>query len=210
MILSVGCSFTEGAELANPDTHAYPRLIANEYNLPLKNLGLGGGSNDYIFKTVVEETLKTKYELVLVQWTAYMRQEILFHGEIINVSGGSRWVDNEELSWLKTYYTYHYADSHRFKDWICKTITLQHYLNSINQKFLFFTMMPLDDNLLNDETIAPFWDKLDKRYFLDWPTRGIVDWIGDDKAPGGHPNEVGHARIAERINEHIRSLGWLS
>ena len=44
----------------------------------------------------------------------------------------------------------------------------------------------------------------------NWIPGSMVEWMGDcPKGPGGHPLESGHQRIAEKINEHIRNLGWL-
>ena len=48
-------------------------------------------------------------------------------------------------------------------------------------------------------------------YWMDWHTEGMVEWMGDcAKGAGGHPLELGQQRIAERINEYIRNLGWFS
>ena len=48
-------------------------------------------------------------------------------------------------------------------------------------------------------------------YWMDWQSEGMIEWMGDcPKGPGGHPLTLGHQRIANKINEHIRNLGWLS
>jgi lysophospholipase L1-like esterase len=44
----------------------------------------------------------------------------------------------------------------------------------------------------------------------NWVIGSMVEWMGDcPKGPGGHPLELGHQRIAEKINEHIKRLGWI-
>ena len=53
--------------------------------------------------------------------------------------------------------------------------------------------------------------QVDTEYCIDWPNGHMCEWMGNSpKGPGGHPLELGHQRIAERINEHIRNLGWIS
>ena len=55
-----------------------------------------------------------------------------------------------------------------------------------------------------------FSELVDDNYYIGWKEgRGMVDWQGNDIGPRGHPLKLGHQRIAERIYEHIRSLGWL-
>ena len=50
-----------------------------------------------------------------------------------------------------------------------------------------------------------------REYWFGHENDGMVEWMGDcPKGPGGHPLELGHQRIAKKINEHIRNLGWLS
>ena len=54
-------------------------------------------------------------------------------------------------------------------------------------------------------------NQIDTTYYIGWPNQGLTTWMGDcPKGPGGHPLELGHQRIAEHINEHIRNLGWIS
>jgi hypothetical protein len=38
----------------------------------------------------------------------------------------------------------------------------------------------------------------------------MMDWTyNTPKGPGGHFLEEGHAIVADKIYEHIRSLGWI-
>jgi hypothetical protein len=70
----------------------------------------------------------------------------------------------------------------------------------------------LDQQLYNGawNSVQYLWDGVDTRYYLGWPFEGIYMWQGDcPRALLGHPLELGHKRIAEKINEHIRNLGWL-
>ena len=205
MILSVGCSFTEGAELKDPENNSFPKLIGNEFNLPVKNLGLGGASNDYIFRTVVEETMNTSYDLVIVQWTVQDRIEIIYKNKPFNLSGNSAWVNTPDLNWVKNFYANHHDFNHSVRTWACKVIALQEYFKSKNQKFLFCSMMPLDEHILINEDLIPFWNQIDATHFVGWPNQGLVDWDGMKlKGRWGHPLEDGHKEIAKHINEYIQ------
>jgi hypothetical protein len=54
-------------------------------------------------------------------------------------------------------------------------------------------------------------NKIDSKYYLGWPDESMMEWTyGCAKGPGGHFLEIGHQRVAEKINEHIRHLGWVS
>ena len=54
-------------------------------------------------------------------------------------------------------------------------------------------------------------EKIDTRYFVGWPNETMMDWAGTaPKGPRGHFLEEGHQRVADKIYEHIRNLGWLS
>jgi hypothetical protein len=71
-----GCSFTHGADLVNgfmsPENikQSFSAELATCLNLELVNVALSGGSNEYIFHSIVEEIEKySDVEKVLVVWT---------------------------------------------------------------------------------------------------------------------------------------------
>ena len=77
------------------------------------------------------------------------------------------------------------------------------YLRMHKIPFLFVSTFDIQQILINDI-------KMPSEY-LGWPNEGLVEWMGDcAKGPGGHPLEQGHIKIALKINEHIRNLGWVS
>jgi hypothetical protein len=95
---------------------------------------------------------------------------------------------------------------------LCDVLALQGYFKSINQKYLFVNLAGLKDyynEYYND--LHHLWDKLDTQYYVGWPQEGFLEFQGDCPiGPGGHPLELGHERIADKIYEHIRNLGWIS
>lgn len=213
-ILAVGCSFTQGAELPNPEKSAWPNLIGQLNNQSVKNLGLSGASNDRIFRLVVEETAREKFDLVIVQWSEPSRMEIWNdrNRKLFDVNIGKLHSKLPGLEWLETYYQHHYDDFHAHKKWIMQILSLQGYLKSINQPYIMVSLNGLDQLLYAGKwnSMQHLCECVDTEYYLGWPFEGIYMWQGDcPRGPGGHPLELGHQRIAEKINEHIRNLGWL-
>ena len=69
MILTVGDSFTYGEELTNRTLDAWPYVLSRLLSNEVLNLGKGAGSNQYIVRTVIEETAKQKFDLVIIGWS---------------------------------------------------------------------------------------------------------------------------------------------
>jgi hypothetical protein len=97
-----------------------------------------------------------------------------------------------------------------YKDWdmlwarnrFYSTVKLMHaYLTQKNITHLFVSTFEIQHFAMGAPP-APW---------LGWPRAGFVEWMWDcPKGPGGHPLELGHQRIAEKINEYIRNIGWFS
>ena len=211
MILTIGCSFTAGEELPNPKTQAWPALVADAFGVSLKNLGLIGGSNDYIFRTAIEETSATKYDVVIIEWTDPSRMEVwqnLTNRPISVLAHTSYKSFNDPgLKWLQDFYKHSYNDEFAYKKWLIQVIALQHYFKNTNQRYIFTSLAGYTHA---DYALNHLIDSIDDEFYLGWPNWGFLDWISNSpKGPGGHPLEVGHKQIAENINEHIRNLGWL-
>ena len=212
-ILACGCSFTAGQEL--PDAmntyeiskYAYPSLLANILGGEVKNISLSGGSNARIFRKVIDEVTKNSYDLVLCGWTTDERLDLQFDGKDVPSTPGSR--SFQEFPWLRSYYAVHCEPATDTQTWMAQILGLQSYLKSIDQKYIFVSLWPLNNRQRN--WYPHLVEKVDKKYFLGWPDLGMVDFQGDcPKGPRGHPLELGHQRIANKIYEHIRYLGWFS
>jgi hypothetical protein len=53
--------------------------------------------------------------------------------------------------------------------------------------------------------------KINSANYLGWPNESMMEWTyGCTRGPNGHFLEDGHKRIADKINEHIRNLSWVS
>ncbi len=186
MILVNGCSFTSGEE----SPVAWPRLVPGSISLAEP-----GASNDYIVQSTVNfiRTLR-KPDYAIIQWTSPNRIEISGK-HLTPTSQGKYGKDLVDLV---------------FKDWdydlsrskFKSQVALMHaYLEQQNIPHFFVSAFDIQTWVSGPEP-APW---------LGWPDQGMVEWMGDcPQGPGGHPLELGHKRIAERINEHIRNLGWIS
>ena len=80
VLLVSGCSFTHGCEIYNSFMHpknvqgSYSQIIADKLGLVLKNVALSGGSNDWIFLSVMEQIRKLdNINSVIVAWTGLPR-----------------------------------------------------------------------------------------------------------------------------------------
>lgn len=203
MILTIGDSFTYGEELENRTATAWPYLL----NSPVVNLGKGGSSNDRIFRLAVERTANQKYDMVIIGWSFPNRLEVCNKDpHCVNIN------NRRNLPWVDDYYKFSYNEDFAFRSWFSHIIALQSHLKHINQRYIFCNVAGLQGHYTKFSKDLEFLlGMVDPEYFPGWPLNGMLEWMGDcPKGPGGHPLELGHQRIAERINEHIRHLGWLS
>ena len=209
-LLTVGDSFTFGAELTSPSNDSWPVVLAQKNNWTIRNRGKAGGSNDRIVRIVFEE-LPNKYDLIVVAWTSWDRFEVKNGDMSIWTSKNRKLLDN--WNWVNEYYKHAYDDFYAFNYYLRQVVMLQNHLKQNNQKYIFCNTFTTPKTYLDKDhvDIEQSINQVDLTYFIDWPYGHMCEWMGDcPKGPGNHPLELGHQRIAERINEHIRHLGWIS
>ena len=187
MILVNGCSFTSGDE----SSIAWPSLISDTVNI-----AQSGASNDYILRSTVEYVEShNNVETVIIAWTSPHRIEI--GKKHLTASSQRKYgniVDVVFKDWNKDW---------AFDKFLTQIKLLAVYLKGNGIRYLFVSAFDIQD-MANHSIVPPY-------NYLGWPHYGLVEMMGDcPKGPGGHPLELGHQRIAERINEHIRNLSWIS
>ena len=209
-ILAIGDSFTAGAELSDPVNHSWPTVLANKLNCEVTNLGLPGGSNDRVFRLAVERTLAREYDIVICGWTNICRLDLVYQGKEFPVTSASTW-HHEKFPWLKEYYAYFHDDEHAYHGWLTKIIALQGYFKYKNQQYLFVNMQG-SNGVYEKFNLKNLTKQIDSTYYPGFENdQGMTVWQGDcPKGSQGHPLELGHERIADKIYEHIRHLGWIS
>jgi lysophospholipase L1-like esterase len=189
MILVNGDSFTAGEE----SPIAWPSLISNTINLATP-----GASNEHILYSTMDYLLKMQLapyppKYAIIAWTSPNRISVC--EKHLTPSSGAKYgqtlVDEVfrdwDEKWARERFLY---QQHLLGTW----------LERMQIKYLYVSTFDIQT-----------WATGNLDNWLGWPNEGIVEWMGDcPKGPGGHPLELGHQRIAEKINEHIRHLGWVS
>jgi hypothetical protein len=206
-LLAVGDSFTYGEEL-NDKSLAWPYLLGNLINYEVTNLGLPGGGNTQIVRKVIEHY--QQYDLIVVAWSHFARMEFADEYGIYDTWPGHQGkLFSNELEHRQTlikYFRKYYNDQYLYSQYLINIILLQSLLK--NKRYVMFdsfgnTQLRTSCNL--------YTSQIDTRYYLGWPKESMMEWTyGCLKGPGGHFLELGHQRVADKINEHIRHLGWVS
>jgi hypothetical protein len=187
MILVNGCSFTSGEE----SPIAWPSLIPNTVNI-----AKAGASNDYILRSTVDYIEQhDNITHVVIAWTSPHRIEI--NEKHLTASSQAKYgkvVDEVFKDWNNDW---------AFNKFLTQIKLMASYLKGRGIPYIFVSTFDIQI-MANLTIVSPY-------NYLGWPYYGIVEIMGDcPKGPGGHPLELGHQRIADYINEHIRHLGWIS
>lgn len=213
-ILALGCSFTKGSELADPDTTAWPSVLARRIGASVDNLSEYNGSNDMMFRKAME--LDAQYDLIIVGWSEAHRMEIWLNDPVVSARRkhpiGPFSVNHNSagntLEWVKPFYAHHHNVGYLLRRWLCQAAALQDHFKFRGQRFVFFTAFGNEEALIASQDVVK--SKIDPRFYLGWPGESMMSWTaGLPYGEYGHPLEQGHKITAERIYEHIRNLGWL-
>ena len=216
-----GCSFTYGSELENHEKERYSRLICNELGAEEKNYAMGGGSNDRIIRNLMTENDIEKYDLAIIQMTfpartEYLKLQQLVKDEWIKVSpkwNYSEWLykrSEEEYSLQDDKGLMHGASSmpilgdQKFEYWTRAdghAKFWRHYYTSVANRQYFDVKENIQFQTIRNHCKAhnvPLilltinnWSKLDFDYRIKVKSEA--------RAERGHPNKLGHKRIASDI-----------
>jgi hypothetical protein len=187
MILVNGCSFTSGEE----SPVAWPSFVPNTVNIATP-----GASNDYILRSTVEYIDTHNVSYAIIAWTSPNRIEI--SGKHLTPGSSRKYGDIVDAVFKDWDYDWAY-------DKFCTQASVLHgYLEEHSIKHFFVSAFDIQSRSRPKPINCA-------SAYLGWPSDGMVEWMGDcPKGEGGHPLELGHQRIAEKINEHIGNLGWVS
>jgi hypothetical protein len=181
MMFVNGDSFTYGEELPH-DQKPWPQLL----DCPVMNRAQPGYSNDAIVKSTVVAVENNYPTYAIIAWTTPNRIEV--NGQHLTPSSHRKYgsiCDHVFLDWDEEW---------AITKFLTQVVMLDAYLRDRNVPYVFVRTFDVPNCKVGN-----------------WIPGSMVEWMGDcPKGPGGHPLELGHQRIADKINEHIRHLGWLS
>lgn len=223
MIYCIGDSFTFGAELPGAveitktsSEFAWPNLLAQQLNHPVTNLGMGGCGNTRIVKRIFDCVLAVDKSPLIIAWTSPFRIELTDKEGLFDAWPGRntermcnvRSPIVKELDKLYNRNTDYWA----YKNWLRQIILVQSFLKQYNHPYIMLQSHVTQDlNRQFKDRDQLLKSQIDLTKFIGWPYEGMTEWTyGCPKGPMGHPMELGHQKIAEKINEHIRHLGWVS
>ena len=210
-VLTVGDSFTYGEELIDK-TLAWPYLLGNILGYEVTNLAKPGSGNTQIVRSVVENY--QHYDLIIIAWSHYARIEFADHFGIYDTWPGHRGITFEgALSFRLTLLEYinrYHNDKYLFNQYLLNIILLQNLLTNNNQKYLMLTAF---GNNIDFKQYAncDLIKQINTNNIVGQFKETMMEWAhGCPKGPNGHFLEQGHQRVADKINEHIRNLSWVS
>lgn len=196
-----GDSFPYGYELDESvrQQQNFPSLIAKHFNVSCYNHSLPGGGNDRILRVCFTEIPKIvdQKPFVIVPWTQPHRTE--FYNvkanefKILHPPPGA---DNE---FTRLYFTEHSSDSSNVLRTLIAKISLQNLLKQLNLNYLFIEMF--DSRPEVPKQYKHLEALIDQTHFL--PGYLGDQYQGCPMAPGGHPLEEGHRRMADYLIKEI-------
>lgn len=212
-LVVAGCSFTEGFGLSNPLKQSWPVLLANELGLECVNLGQKGAGNEYIINTMIEYTLTDDFQInpdelkncfFIIAFTEYSRMDFAYSNNkniTVHLTPNSRiW---PEL--CNTIYSQFYNDRYYFKKFLLQVLKIQSYFQLNRLQYMMVNSI-IDTELvkIRNKTAENIYQKIDKNKFKNFEKINFPAIIKDGKFADGHPNEIGHQRIADTLYEWLK------
>ena len=210
-LLAVGDSFTRGDELTDL-TQSWPNLIAQQLDCELINLGIGGAGNTKILRNAVENIADC--DIVIAAWSHFDRIELADEEGVYELWPGRTNIPFvKSFPWRQTVADYnarYHSDTYLYKQYLTNILLFQSLAIAHNKKYL---MLDAFGNHQSQFRNAPEFTHLikqiDIQHFVGWPNESMMEWADNaEKGPRGHFLELGHKRVADKIYEHIRNLGW--
>jgi len=224
-ITCIGDSFTIGGELPLEETNQYSKLawptkLGALLNATVINRGMGGASNSLIIKRAITTTFEKNSDIIIVAWSNPVRSELVDEKGVFAYWPGrntSIIVNKDREDFIKAHTVYETENLYKWahRRWLRDIILLQNLFKAQNQKYIMIqshgSQYYNQKWLVESDLHCDLANNIDTTFLPGWPLNGIVEWIEDDtRLPNGHPSEIGHQRVAEKLNEYIRNIGWVS
>jgi hypothetical protein len=213
MIYAIGDNFTYGEEL-NSQEEAWPYLLSQLLDQPIKNIGRPGSNNHRSVKRAIDCVLNGSATMIIIGWTDPSRLEFADQGGTFTINSGTRGINRYPgyREKLAQYHTIHDIDEYHYTNWLRQIVLMQALCELHKVKLLQF--ISCGAHMLNDEFL-PAHQNLAQHVsintFVGWPDNAMQYWtFHQPRGPGGHTLQEGHQLTAEKFYEHIRNIGWLS
>jgi hypothetical protein len=219
-LLTLGDSFTYGEELQDLN-QCWPQQLASIIGYDLINLATPSNSGPAICRQLVQHIalgIENKPDLVIIGWPSPGRVEYSDESGYFNIwPGYSGNLFKQNQPWrmeLLSYLNRYHNSSDLFESFLQNIVFTQHFLEGQNIPYLMLNVVANEYYINTYSDKFKFYDKLiNFSRFIGWNERnGMLEWTESENCPVGemgHFLEQGHKIVAEKINEHIRNLGWL-
>lgn len=219
-ILSVGDSFTFGEELESRD-NAYPCLVARKIGATVTNMAKPGSGNKRMVRYIIDQVSAGEIpDLIIIGWSSPGRIEFADESGFFDLwpgyGGRAFMAEQPWRSELLDYINRYHSAFYLYKQHILDVILIQSFLNQKNIKYVMLKTVGNEyyyntNHSKLDNSMTGHYDLIDTTKYIGWPGDGMAEWTqGCPKGVGGHFLDEGHQRVADKVYEHIRNLGWLS
>ena len=202
-LITHGCSFTYGEELADPTISSWPALVASSLEIDLINLAKPAYSNDAIVEDMVDIDLDED-DLVIICWTSYIRMKFVDdEGMFTTLPRHNQIGLNRSRNELVVRILASANNGWLYRRWLSQVILMQSYLESKRCRWIFFNAF--DNQRMPPKNLRNLTDKIQIGNFPGWPDQGFVEWAyGSPTGPKNHPLEQGHQAVADKLLAHIK------
>ena len=210
MMFFVGCSFTMGTELENPEKERFSSLVAERLGVDHLNRAEAGLSNDGILRKTIKYCERGDVDFAVIQLTKYSRREILdIRKPLPEQSPYFRLNVSNPKKAVKEYFAKLSTSEDDIANFYKNKFLLEFYLNTKKIPYYFLQLSNPSSKYTNHgHFFRSSWQKL-----TDTRVECIYDILeGDEysKSPfytsseRPHPNALGHRKIANHIIENLR------
>jgi len=186
-LICSGDSFTSGYGLAD-SAKTWPHILANKLNIGITNLAREGMGNEYIIRSIIDQNIDSG--LVICGFTHPSRAEFIdakINKIFTTIPFRRGQTDFENMFWND-----YYDELYYYEKFVTQVKMFSAYLKHNNIPYLFFDAMP----------IKHYYKNIDTNY-LWFNNENMCSITYPHKLPDGHPNEIAHEKMAERLYKII-------
>lgn len=212
MIYAIGDSYTYGAELESQH-YAWPALLGQKLNKQIINQGRPATGNWRMIKRAMDAVFAGA-EMIIVGWTDPLRKEFADDTGLFDVWAGRNYQNMQggHRVDLVKYMTAYDVEEYHYTQWLRHIILLQQFCQANQTPCLMFISCGADSyNKLYIDNHLDLVEHINTETFLGWSNHSMQTMTFHlPRGPHGHCLNEGHELMAEKIDEYIRNLSWLS